>query len=78
MDGYEFDSMHFFVLWRQFWRCGITDIFFLQTFRGNTDTDSVVSKTLAAPVTAKCFRLYPMEWYMYVNLQMEVMGCPTA
>ena len=51
---------------------------YLQTFQANTDTDTVVENQLPIPVTARCLRLYPLEWDTLPDVKMEVYGCSSV
>ena len=47
---------------------------YLQTFTANTDTN-MVENQLPTPVVARCLRLYPLTWYDWPALKIEVYGC---
>ncbi|CAH1796584.1 unnamed protein product [Owenia fusiformis] len=44
-------------------------------FDGNTDQQTKVSHTFKYPVTARRIRLHPTEWFNFIALRWEVMGC---
>ena len=48
-----------------------------QTFVGNTDKNTIVENRLnvTTPVVALCIRLYPVLWFSFPCLRMEVLGC---
>lgn len=50
--------------------------FYLQTFPANTDIATIVENQLPTPVTALCLRLYPLSYYDWVDVKIEVYGCP--
>jgi len=53
-------------------------LYFLQTFQGNFDGNTVVTNPLVTPVGALCLRLYPLTWNVYANVRLEVKGCPSV
>ena len=46
-----------------------------QTFTANTDFTTIVENRLSTPVIALCIRLYPLTWFGFPCLRMEVLGC---
>ncbi|XP_028517504.1 retinoschisin-like [Exaiptasia diaphana] len=44
-------------------------------FNGNTDHTSVVTHTLAAPITARYVEIKPIEWYEHISMRTEFYGC---
>ena len=49
--------------------------FRFQTFIANTDYNTVVENRLLTPIVALCIRLYPLGWFDFPCLRMEVLGC---
>jgi len=46
-----------------------------QTFIANIDYNTVVENRLPTPIVALCIRLYPLGWFDFPCLRMEVLGC---
>ena len=54
---------------------GKPKLFHSQTFRGNSDKDTIVDNILQQSVRAKFIRLYPTDWYGYMTLRWDIIGC---
>ncbi|XP_033106829.1 EGF-like repeat and discoidin I-like domain-containing protein 3 [Anneissia japonica] len=47
------------------------------TFVGNSDQDTTVTNTFSDPVYAQFVRIHPTDWYNWISLRFEVLGCST-
>ena len=45
------------------------------TYNGNTNQHTVVRNEIQPAVRARYIRLYPLTWYGYMQLRMELYGC---
>ena len=50
--------------------------FFLQTFVGNKDAESVVINQVEPSFEAVCVRLHPQSWHRWISMRVELFGCP--
>ncbi|KAL9982722.1 hypothetical protein ACROYT_G004805 [Oculina patagonica] len=46
-----------------------------QEFVGNTDRNTVVSRTLTTPIYARFVRILPQTWYVHNSMRLELYGC---
>jgi len=47
----------------------------IQTFAGNSDRSTVVINPLPLPVQARCVRINPTAWNVYISMRFDVLGC---
>lgn len=55
------------------------DPFYLQVFKANNDSDSVVTNRLEVPILARFVRINPLAWNQLgsICLRLELYGCQT-
>nr|XP_058960030.1 uncharacterized protein LOC131786985 isoform X4 [Pocillopora verrucosa] len=47
-------------------------------FRGNTDSNTIVTHELLPPIQALYIRLRPTAWFNHISMRMEIYGCPAC
>ncbi|CAH3127335.1 unnamed protein product [Pocillopora meandrina] len=47
-------------------------------FRGNTDSNTIVTHELLPPIQALYIRLRPTSWFNHISMRMEIYGCPAC
>ena len=52
----------------------VTDVVYLQVFKGNRDNNSVVINSLPNPIKARYVRFIPQSWKNSIALRVEVYG----
>ena len=50
-------------------------VLLFQVFPGNVDRNSHVTNLLKFPILARHVRLLPKEWYDWISLHFDILGC---
>uniref|UniRef100_A0A8W8HLD9 F5/8 type C domain-containing protein n=1 Tax=Magallana gigas TaxID=29159 RepID=A0A8W8HLD9_MAGGI len=60
------------------WRTVVDAEFQLHTFTANTDPTTPVTNYLPSPIVARYVRILPTNFYFYISLRFDVIGCEAS